>query len=60
MTNTVPERGSTRAVRCTLLEPSVALVEGERSETTTNGSSAYASPRQAITSSLVSGRVGRP
>ena len=37
---TVPVRSSTRAVTCAALEPSVALVDGDRSDTTTNGSSA--------------------
>ena len=47
MPMTVPVRSSTRAVRCAALEPSVALVDGERSLTTTNGSSAV-EVRQAV------------
>src|SRR5699024_4831937 len=40
MASTVPVRWSTRAVRWAAFVPRVALVDGERSDTTTNGSSA--------------------
>ena len=40
ITTTQSVRSSTRAVRWAVFEPSVALVDGERSVTTTNGSSA--------------------
>ena len=40
MATTQPVRGSKRAVRWAVFEPSVALVDGDRSSTTTNGSPA--------------------
>jgi hypothetical protein len=53
-----PVRGSARAVTCTVLEPSVALVDGDPfrmlSRTTMNGSSLQASRNVASRSSVVS------
>ena len=43
MATSQPVRSSARTVTWAVLEPRLALVDGEPSVTTTNGSSAYAS-----------------
>src|SRR5438105_13312895 len=54
-----PVRGSRRAVRWAVFDPHVALVDGDWSLTTTNGSSAYASCSTAKGSSPPSPGAGR-
>ena len=56
---TQPVRSSCRAVTWAQLEPRVALVEGDPSVTTTNGSSAYASRWRSSSAAVEVSPVGR-